>query len=71
VTSPVPPRRSQRNTHLNASLGPFERALKARAAALEEQSAPLAGDLTAPFPHAVALLLAAEYRSLAEEMHWW
>jgi hypothetical protein len=66
-----PPRREQRRTHLDASVVPVERAYLARADALVEANEPLSGDLTTPFPHAVALLFAAEFRNLAEELHWW
>ena len=71
MTTPAPKRREVRRTHLDASVVPVERAYLARADALAEANEPLGGNLTTPFPHAVALLFAAEFRNLAEELHWW
>lgn len=58
-----PQRRERRRTHLDASAVPVERALLARAQDLERQS-PGGLDLRQQW-------LAAEWRKLAEELHYW
>ena len=76
----VPPRRTQRKTHLDASVVPVERALLARAEDLENLALSARGasaahgfevlakdNLTAGTASAVAV----EFRALAEELHWW
>jgi len=60
-----PPRREQRRTHLDASVVPVERALVARAEKLEDQSRKTDGG------NVNYLFIAAEFRALAEELHWW
>lgn len=63
-----PSRRDLRRTHLDASVVPVERALLARAGVLEggEQQP---GETDIAF--GMGLLLAQEFRALAEELHWW
>jgi hypothetical protein len=53
-------RTERRKTHLDASVIPVEKSFLARAEALEQS-------LAVP---TVAAWLAAEYRALAEELHW-
>lgn len=60
-----PKRREQRRTHLDASVVPVERALLARAQTLERQSEETDGG------NANYLFVAAEFRSLAAELHYW
>ena len=66
--APQPQRRTdtQRKTHLDASVAPVERALLARAEKLEEES-------TRVGPTSLLTLrtIAAEFRVLAEELHYW
>lgn len=62
-----PPRRTQRRTHLDASVAPVERALLARADSLEEQADTARG----MFKPEALRYVAAEFRALAEELHWW
>ena len=76
-----PKRREQRRTHLDASVVPVERALLARAEALEDSeeftrvSTGPGRELTpvrVQTPLAGAhRTVAAEFRALAEELHWW
>lgn len=79
-----PQRRTQRRTHLDASVVPVERALLARAGDMESAAAtfreaardsPLADDEPisefARVQAAVLSVIAAESRALAEELHWW
>lgn len=67
MTAP-PKRREVRRAHLDAAAVPMERALIARAGALEEARATFGDD----FPGGeVYVTLAAEFRLLAEEIHWW
>lgn len=75
--SAAPRRLEKRRAHIDAAAVPIERALIARAEALEE-SEPVA-TLEAG-PEAAAMLqavqhshrfVAAEFRRLAEELHWW
>jgi hypothetical protein len=66
-----PRRREQRRTHLDASVVPVERALLARAESLET-SAEALNQLAIAAPTAVILAnVAAEFRALAEELHFW
>lgn len=63
----APKRRTVRRPHLDAASVPVERALLARAEALEEARATFGDD----FPGGeVYVTLAAEFRLLAEELHW-
>lgn len=62
------PRREQRRTHLDASVVPVEQAHLARARALEDGALSLDEDGTA---HVVSLLMAADHRATAEELHFW
>ena len=68
----TPPRRTdaQRKRFLDASVVPVERALLARAEALSEGIEQVPGR---PLPPAVetTLWLAAEFRALADELHYW
>jgi hypothetical protein len=59
----APPRREQRKTHLDASVIPVERALLARADELEKR--------TQHIEEIPWVQVAAEFRALAEELHWW
>jgi hypothetical protein len=71
------PRREQRKTHLDASVVPVERALLARADKLENEALSAAGtsavlgERAAAGASATAARVAAEFRVLAEELHWW
>jgi hypothetical protein len=82
----TPPRRDKPKAHLDASVVPVERALLARAdviasdigtgalAGLIRQRARCHGvtDGSADaLADALALVLAAEFRALAEELHYW
>jgi hypothetical protein len=76
----TPQRRAQRKTHLDASAVPVERALLARADDLETlalsargASAAIGGPVLAKdhMTPDLADAVAAEFRSLAEELHWW
>ena len=69
-----PRRRETRKTYLDASVAPVEAALAARSGVLDRDAAVIEaggpGDPEAP----IALtkrMIAAEYRNLAEELHWW
>ena len=62
-----PKRREVRRPHLDAAVVPVERALLARAEAIERQEVAKGGDL----PSSVGLFLATEFRALAEELHFW
>jgi hypothetical protein len=64
----APPRREQRKIHLDASVVPVERALLARAEELEQEDDPIKF-LSAP--ELMSAFVAAEFRALAEELHWW
>jgi hypothetical protein len=69
-------RRETRRTHLDASVVPVERAYLARAADLEKQAADYERDVMEPggaLPEFIEdkLVLAHEFRALAEELHWW
>lgn len=71
-----PQRRPQRKTHLDASVVPVERSYLARAAALEQQAADYERDVLEPdgaLPEFIEdkLVLAREFRALAEELHYW
>lgn len=67
-----PRRRERRAPHLDAHIAPAERALLARAEALEQQTAqsPVTHDMT-PAEVVILLRVAAEFRLLAEELHFW
>jgi hypothetical protein len=66
-----PRRREQRNTHLNASIVPVERALLARAEALDTAVSRHGADAPDWVPVETFQVIAAEFRQLAEELHWW
>jgi hypothetical protein len=60
-----PQRRTVRLTHLDAHVVPVERALIARAEVLEQRSKELGdGD------DQIYLVIAAEFRAMAEELHF-
>jgi hypothetical protein len=61
-----PQRRTEPRKHLDVSVVPVERALLARARVLEEES-------TRVGPASLLTLrtVAAEFRALAEELHYW
>lgn len=74
--APQPQRRENRRTHLDVSVVPVERALLARAAALEGHAASYERDVLEPggaLPEFIEdkLTLAREFRALAEELHFW
>lgn len=72
MSHPNPPaRRDDRRKHLDAHVVPVERALLARAEALERQTAqsPVTHDMT-PGEAVILLRVAGEFRALAEELHW-
>lgn len=58
-------RREQPRKHLDVSVVPVERALLARAGALDDP------DTASDFPPPQRLWLAAEFRALATELHYW
>jgi hypothetical protein len=69
----TPQRREKPKTHLDASVVPVERALLARADALDEESrnARDPKKVTAPGRGSDLLsIVATEFRALAEELHW-
>lgn len=76
-----PQRREQRRTHLDASVVPVERALLARAHELSSGAmqafavlGPEREDGTvdpARIEPNLKLMLGAEFRALADELHWW
>jgi hypothetical protein len=83
MTTPQPPRREQRKTHLDASVVPVERALLARAGQVGSDLGTVrrelrvhgiterdARGLTEVIANSVAAIVAAEFRALAEELHW-
>lgn len=81
IMAPQPQRRQQRKTHLDASVVPVERALLARAheistdamgtfAVLGPEREDGTPDLARIEPN-LKLMLAAEFRNLAEELHYW
>ena len=72
VMAPEPQRREEGVRHLNAHIVPLERALIARAKALELQTAssPVTHDMT-PGEAVILLRVAGEFRALAEELHHW
>lgn len=65
-----PQRRELRRTHLDASVVPVERALLARAEALQAEAEALASGDT-DLLGGVKAMFAAEFRELAEELHYW
>lgn len=74
ASMPGPQRKAARKTHLDASVVPVEQALLGRAAELEQSAAQPAalGDSPAEalFIVRVREQVAAEFRALAEELHW-
>lgn len=79
MSTPAPKRREQRRTHLDASVVPVERALLARADligsdyAAARRAARVHGvqsDMAEVIADAMAGLVAAEFRALAEELHF-
>lgn len=72
----TPPRRTeaQRKRHLDASVVPVERALLERAGVLDGRAADAPGHPELGIGPADARVLrgvAAEFRALAEELHFW
>ena len=67
VTAP-PKRRTVRRPHLDAATVPVERALLARAASMDGR---FAEDDTSDAERTVLAIMADEFRTLAEELHWW
>lgn len=66
-----PQRREEPRPHLDAALVPLERALVARAKAIDATLQDLAED-AAVTPEARALrMVAGEFRGLADELHHW
>jgi hypothetical protein len=63
------PERKVRHRHLDASLVPLEHALIQRADMLEGGTEPLTSDT--PLAVQLQVAMAAEYRALAEELHYW
>lgn len=61
------PQRAAEPRHLNAHIVPVERALIARATAIEEKAEAEMSVSLKPALHAVA----AEFRALAAELHHW
>ena len=68
MTAP-PKRRTVRRPHLDAATVPVEKALQARAAALDEQLEGYEGSEWTPLADAL-MLMRDEFRALAEELHW-
>lgn len=66
-----PKRRENRRTHLDASAVPVERALIARAKEIEQDDLTTSANMSPEVVTAVQVILAAEFRALAEELHWW
>jgi hypothetical protein len=64
--SSEPQRREQRRTHLDASVVPVERALLHRAEELFDR----AGRQIDNVSRSIDLEMSAEFRALAEELHW-
>lgn len=79
--APQPQRRENRKTHLDASVVPVERALLARAHEMSSgamQAFAILGperedgtDVPARIEPNLKLMMAAEFRNLAEELHYW
>ena len=66
-----PKRREQRRTHLDASVVPVERALLARADAIDHDWLEgYEGSEWTPYADALTLVR-DEFRKLAEELHFW
>lgn len=67
------PQRAAEPHHLDARIVPVERALIARADALEAEAEELANDGIPAYgtEQAVLLRMAKEFRNLAEELHHW
>ena len=79
MTTPAPKRREQRRTHLDASVVPVEAALVARAGEIGSDYAAarkaarahgVQSDMAEVIADAMAGMVAAEFRALAEELHW-
>jgi len=66
-----PQRRATRAPHLSAAAVPVELALIARAEELESGPVLSLNGTPAATASEVRRMIAAEFRSLAEEMHWW
>jgi hypothetical protein len=69
-----PQRRTTRQAHLNAHIVPVEQALIARAEALDTEARALMDDLGTPAQETgagIRRIVAAEFRALAKELHWW
>lgn len=63
----TPRRLEKRRAHLDAATVPVERALLARAADLQERAR---NGVELPEDSRITVLIAAEFRALAEELHW-
>ena len=66
-----PRRRERRNPHLDAGVVPVERALLARAEALDTAVSRYGAEAPEWIPVETFQVIAAEFRQLAEELHWW
>jgi hypothetical protein len=65
------PQRREQPRHLDAAIVPLERALLARAKAIEDTVGDLAEDVAAT-PEARALgIVAGQFRGLADELRYW
>ena len=62
-----PQRRTTPAPHLSAAAVPVERALLARAQAIEDERIPDGPVET----YTTQTIIAAEFRKLADELHWW
>ena len=79
MSTPAPRRRDVRRTHLDASVVPVERALLARADAIAADHGPLRvaarqhgipSEIADMLADALAIVVASEFRALAEELHF-
>ena len=70
MTTPAPKRREVRRTHLDASAVPVERALLHRAERIEAGSGAAGCIAVGGGPSPLGVAVAAEFRALAEELHW-
>jgi hypothetical protein len=66
-----PQRRAEPVRHLNAHIAPVERALIARAKAIEEQAATAPEGPDGELLQAIMEAVAGEFRKLADELHHW
>lgn len=66
-----PQRRTTPVKHLLAHLVPVELALKERAAAIERDGLAEAADMDPAVTGALQVILPAEFRALAAELHHW